>query len=57
MPIFELCTTETKNQTLRNALVGIVITDDRIPMKIENTKLSLSGLSSVYQDIYLIIGK
>lgn len=57
MPMFELCTTGTKKQTLRSALVGIVIKDDRIPMKIENTRLSLSGSSSVYRDIYLTIGK
>ena len=50
MPMFELCTTGTKKQTLRSALVGIVIKDDRIPMKIENTRLSLSGSSSVYRD-------
>ena len=45
--------TATKNQTLRNALVGILIRDDRILMKIENTGLSFSGSSSVYLDIYL----
>ena len=51
--VFELCAKYRDKKSNRNALVGIVIKDDRIPMKIENTKLSFSGSSSVYRDIYL----